>query len=57
VMLNNPPVNPERHACCGTGPNDLDKDELDVKALQGDKEKIKTLMRRDPRFISRLITV
>jgi hypothetical protein len=30
---------------------------LDVAGLQGKREKIKELMRRDPRFIARLITV
>lgn len=30
---------------------------LDVKALQGKQDKIKELMRRDPKFIARLISV
>lgn len=32
-------------------------EELDVKGLQGKQEKIKELMRRDPKFIARLISV
>jgi hypothetical protein len=32
-------------------------DEVDIKALQGKQDKIKELMRRDPKFIARLISV
>jgi hypothetical protein len=32
-------------------------EELDIKALQGKQDKIKELMRRDPKFIARLISV
>ncbi|WIA31003.1 hypothetical protein OEZ86_001044 [Tetradesmus obliquus] len=31
-------------------------EELDIKALQGKQDKIKELMRRDPKFIARLIS-
>lgn len=34
-----------------------DGEELDVRELQGKQEKIRDLMRRDPRFIGRLIVV
>lgn len=34
-----------------------DGDELDVRELQGKQDKIRDLMRRDPRFIGRLIVV
>lgn len=32
-------------------------DELDIRQLQGKQDKIRDLMRRDPRFIGRLIVV
>jgi hypothetical protein len=32
-------------------------EDLDIKALQGKQDKIKELMRRDPKFIARLISV
>jgi hypothetical protein len=32
-------------------------EEVDIKALQGKQDKIKELMRRDPKFIARLISV
>jgi hypothetical protein len=34
-----------------------DGEELDVRELQGKQDKIRDLMRRDPRFIGRLIVV
>ena len=37
--------------------NSADQEELDVKQLQGKQDKIRDLMRRDPRFIGRLIVV
>lgn len=33
------------------------EEELDIKELQGKRDKIRELMRRDPRFIGRLILV
>jgi len=33
------------------------EEELDIKELQGQRDKIKILMRRDPQFIGRLILV
>lgn len=35
----------------------MEEEELDVRGLQGKQEKIKELMRRDPKFIARLISV
>ena len=32
-------------------------EEINVKELEGHRDKIKELMRRDPKFIGRLITV
>jgi hypothetical protein len=37
--------------------NTADGEELDIKELQGKQDKIRDLMRRDPRFIGRLIVV
>lgn len=34
-----------------------DAEELDIRELQGMQDKIRDLMRRDPRFIGRLIVV